>query len=374
MNSTNNGYDSTASTSSNKRLSTFYKKIQEPRSKPVRDILEQFYEDEKHVLKDQTSQKERREQSERVQQLMSDLEEVFQDIHEESETDRILSGEGIEKTVCKNFYESIFHIALLEDDYNNQLIEKIALLQHHVTPKHLDLPEERVIKDRLLYAVARLAQWNAPQNKSPFDKLRCLIDFVKSLSHMLSETRLDPSNPDGADILLPCTIYALLQMTQQQATLLKSNLEYIRLFRHAERLDGQEEYYLTQMESAAEFLYKAGWGDLNGVSEVEYRGWQGPRVVEDMIDFSQSPTKVDNQESKSQTREEEKQREQSKSNNGTVSEHPAISNYKDAVSEILRKDFDSLTIQDLKALHLQSQILLQSVQFCVQQNVDLLQL
>jgi Vacuolar sorting protein 9 (VPS9) domain len=38
--------------------------------------------------------------------------------------------------------------------------------------------------------------------------------------------------------------------------MLYSNLEYIRLFRHASRLDGQEEYYLTQMLSAVEFIAK----------------------------------------------------------------------------------------------------------------------
>lgn len=43
---------------------------------------------------------------------------------------------------------------------------------------------------------------------------------------------------------------------------MKSNLEYIRLFRHADRLDGQDEYYLTTLESAIEFIYKMGPSDL----------------------------------------------------------------------------------------------------------------
>ena len=54
---------------------------------------------------------------------------------------------------------------------------------------------------------------------------------------MLNETARD-GNPDGADILLPSTIFAMLQMTPTQSQLIKSNLEYIRLFRHEERLDG----------------------------------------------------------------------------------------------------------------------------------------
>lgn len=86
-------------------------------------------------------------------------------------------------------------------------------MQEHVIPKHLDLPPQRVVREKLLYSVARLAQWNAASNKAPADKLRCLIDFVKALSSMLTETSEDKSNPDGADILLPATIYAVLQMT-----------------------------------------------------------------------------------------------------------------------------------------------------------------
>lgn len=54
---------------------------------------------------------------------------------------------------------------------------------------------------------------------------------------MLNETARE-GNPDGADILLPATIYSMLQMTPEQAKSIKSNLDYIRLFRHSSRLDG----------------------------------------------------------------------------------------------------------------------------------------
>lgn len=71
---------------------------------------------------------------------------------------------------------------------------------------------------------------------------------------MLNETARE-GNPDGADILLPASIYALLQLSPSQSQFIKSNLEYIRLFRHESRLDGQDEYYLTTLESAVEFIY-----------------------------------------------------------------------------------------------------------------------
>jgi hypothetical protein len=39
---------------------------------------------------------------------MDELAEKFQDIHQESEQEMELSGEGIETIVCKNLYEHIF--------------------------------------------------------------------------------------------------------------------------------------------------------------------------------------------------------------------------------------------------------------------------
>ena len=46
-------------------------------------------------------------------------------------------------------------------------------------------------------------------------------------------------------------------------------MEYIRLFRHSKRLDGQDEYYLTNVESAAEFIYNLAPGDLK-MNQEEY--------------------------------------------------------------------------------------------------------
>ncbi len=67
------GYESTASTSRERsRLSGFYAKIKEEKSAPVREILERFYEEEGYSLA-----KGRKEQSERVQELMTDLEIRF---------------------------------------------------------------------------------------------------------------------------------------------------------------------------------------------------------------------------------------------------------------------------------------------------------
>jgi len=91
------------------------------------------------------------------------------------------------------------------------------------------------------------------------------MDFVQTLTRMLNETAKEP---DGADVLLPATILAMLQLGP--GCRVQSNLDYIRRFRSADRFDGQEEYYLTQLESAAEFIIKLGPSDLK-IDPDEYR-------------------------------------------------------------------------------------------------------
>lgn len=75
------GYESTASSHISKSSSShraFYSKIKEQKSAPVREILERFYEGERYVVK---AGETRDMQSERIQELMSELESQYQMIH-----------------------------------------------------------------------------------------------------------------------------------------------------------------------------------------------------------------------------------------------------------------------------------------------------
>ena len=76
------GYESTAShishMSSKSHRGAFYSKIKDHRSAPVREILERFYEGERYVVK---AGETREVQGERVQELMSELENQYQMIH-----------------------------------------------------------------------------------------------------------------------------------------------------------------------------------------------------------------------------------------------------------------------------------------------------
>lgn len=255
------GYESsTSSRHEGKRLAKFYSRIKSAKSEPVRAILERFYEDESFQAKP------REEQAELVQDLMRDLEAKYREVWpDEAEAEAELSAEGIEAIVCKNLHAFIFSAPTADDE---RIEAQISKHQPFLGPCHLELPESRVTLDTLRAAAARLAQWNS--TKAPAAKLRCVLDFIKAITAMLNETAKEP---DGADVLLPTTILALLQLNP--GSHLKSNLDYIRLFRSAERFDGQDEYYLTQLESAAEFILKLGPADLK-ISQEDYQRLTAP--------------------------------------------------------------------------------------------------
>lgn len=93
--------------------------------------------------------------------------------------------------------------------------------------------------------------------KTPKGKLNLVINFAKVVALMLQETSKS-GEPDGADMFFPAQIFVLFQISQYKQ--LKSNLVYIRCFRV--ELQGQEEYYLTAMESALEFMLNLTDKDL----------------------------------------------------------------------------------------------------------------
>lgn len=93
--------------------------------------------------------------------------------------------------------------------------------------------------------------------KTPKGKLNIVTNFAKLVSTMLQETS-NSGEPDGADLFFPAQIYALFQLNECKN--LKTNLVYIRCFRLG--LGGQDEYYLTALESALEFIVNLKSEDL----------------------------------------------------------------------------------------------------------------
>ena len=100
------------------------------------------------------------------------------------------------------------------------------------------------------------------QYKSPKDKISTIINFCNILSAMIVNATKEKSQSinnnkpsfAGADEVLPVVVYALLRGNIKK---LKSNINYIRLFRHHSMFDSnKEEYFTTVLESGVEFIAK----------------------------------------------------------------------------------------------------------------------
>ena len=78
---------------------------------------------------------------------------------------------------------------------------------------------------------------------------------------MLQATSKD-GMPDGADSFIPIVNYSLLQLSAEESRLLWPNLQFISLFRHESRMDGQDDYYLTTLMMSSEFLANLSARDL----------------------------------------------------------------------------------------------------------------
>ena len=105
------------------------------------------------------------------------------------------------------------------------------------------------------------------QFKPPKDKIIVLINFCNILTSMITEKAQNSQMKiTGADEVFPMVVYVLLKANVKK---LKSNLRYIQNYRHETRLESQEEYYLTTINSALEFIENMNYNKLN-IKESEF--------------------------------------------------------------------------------------------------------
>ena len=186
-----------------------------------------------------------------------------------------LYTEGVENCVTKNLYSVLFgdsgigtptsqavasehDAAHAEEIEQNKLIrDNIAKFGAFVKPCHLEIDEKRLIDEQIQKACHQFTSIN--KLKTPKGKLNSIINFSKVISMMLQESSKD-GMPDGADMFFPSAVYALLQLQKHEvegsnsSQLLMSNLIYVRMFRQEALQQGQDEYYLTTLESVIEFI------------------------------------------------------------------------------------------------------------------------
>jgi hypothetical protein len=104
--------------------------------------------------------------------------------------------------------------------------------------------------------------------KTPKDKIIILINFCNIITSMINEhSKNKPNNIAGADEVYPLVVYAILKGNIRK---IKSNINYIKNFRHCSRLESAEEYYFTTIYTALGFIENIKYKNLNIITENEF--------------------------------------------------------------------------------------------------------
>lgn len=188
-----------------------------------------------------------------VQQFLANMESAFR-AHPLwsgcSEEELESAGEGLEKYVMTKLYSRVF--ASLPEDIkvDEQLSEKMALVQQFIRPEHLDIKPPYQNETSWLLAQKELQKIN--MFKAPREKIVCILNCCKVITNLLLNASVaSDDSPPGADEFLPVLIFVTLKANPPQ---LHSNLQYIQRYRRQTRLVSETAYYFTNMLSAVSFI------------------------------------------------------------------------------------------------------------------------
>ncbi|XP_051122516.1 vacuolar protein sorting-associated protein 9A-like isoform X2 [Andrographis paniculata] len=191
--------------------------------------------------------------SKAVQEFLGNMEAAFRahplwagSTEEELES----ASEGMEKYVMTKLFARVFASIPEDVKADEQLNEKMALIQQFVRPENLDIKPTYQNETSWLLAQKELQKIN--MYKAPRDKLVCILNCCKVINNLLLNVSL-ASNEDhpGADEFLPVLIYVTVKANPPQ---LHSNLAYIQRFRLQTRLAGEAAYFFTNMLSVESFI------------------------------------------------------------------------------------------------------------------------
>ncbi|KAH9610085.1 hypothetical protein KSS87_009485 [Heliosperma pusillum] len=150
-----------------------------------------------------------------VQQFLSNMEAAFR-AHplwagcSEEELDS--AGEGLEKYVMTKLYSHVFASVAEDVKADEQLFEKMALVQQFIRPENLDIKSTFQNESSWLLAQKELQKINL--HKAPREKLACILNCCKVIANLLHNAAVTANeNTPGADEFLPVLIYVTLKVS-----------------------------------------------------------------------------------------------------------------------------------------------------------------
>jgi hypothetical protein len=176
--------------------------------------------------------------------------------------------EGMEALATKTLYKILKLRREVELQENEALEKKLKIFGSFILPEHFDIEQDRLNHAKVERAIGELQKMN--KFKTPRDKMVCIMNACKVIGLMLKETNKS-SVGDGADMFFPTIVYVLIKGTPKD---IKANVDFIKLYRHPQLLESEDEYFLTTMTSAIEFVSGMTEEDLN-IQKEEFKELYG---------------------------------------------------------------------------------------------------
>lgn len=200
-----------------------------------------------------------------VQEFLSSMEAAFRG-HSLwagcSEEELESAGEGLEKYVMTKLFNRVFASASDDVKSDDELYEKMALIQQFIRPENLDI--KPLFQNETSWLLAQKELQKINMYKAPRDKLACILNCCKVINNLLLNASIASNeNPPGADEFIPVLIFVTIKANPPQ---LHSNLLYIQRYRRHSKLVAETAYYFTNMLSAESFIQNL---DANAISMDE---------------------------------------------------------------------------------------------------------
>ncbi|KAK3151118.1 hypothetical protein QOZ80_3AG0242010 [Eleusine coracana subsp. coracana] len=204
-----------------------------------------------------------------VQEFLENMEGAFR-AHTpwagSSEEELESAGEGLEKYVMTKLFNRVFASVPEDVKSDEELFEKMSLLQQFIRPENLDIKPEYQNETSWLLAQKELQKINL--YKAPRDKLACILNCCKVINNLLlNASVISNDNPPGADEFLPVLIYVTIKANPPQ---LHSNLLYIQRYRRQTRLVSEAQYFFTNILSAESFIWNID-GESLSMNELDFQ-------------------------------------------------------------------------------------------------------
>lgn len=175
------------------------------------------------------------------------------------------SMEGLEKYIMTKLFSRTFAISPEDVKIDQEISEKIHLLQSFLRPEHLDIPPFLQNEASWLLAEKELQKINA--FRAPREKLHCIMSCCRIINNLLLNASMSENHVlGGADDFLPVLIYVTIKANPPQ---LHSNLKYIQLYRRQEKMISEPAYYFTNLVSAKSFIVQLDAKSLS-MDEIEF--------------------------------------------------------------------------------------------------------